>query len=148
MNAEMQALYQEVILDHSRQPRNRGTLPGCACHADGFNPLCGDEIHLDAEVEGGVIRRVRHEGHGCAISTASASLMSERVEGMEVHAFEALFEEVHGVVTGQREAREDLGKLQALAGVARFPMRVKCAVLPWHALRSALQGEAAPVTTE
>lgn len=150
MNSDLESLYQEVILDHARRPRNQGTLPGASCHADGFNPMCGDEIHLDARVDQGRIEAVRYEGHGCAICTASASLMSERVQGMSVTEFEALFERVHGMVTGPEGEADppDLGKLAAIGGVRRFPMRVKCAILAWHALRAAVRGEAEPVTTE
>jgi len=148
MNANMKDLYQEVILDHAKHPRNQGKLADATGHADGFNPLCGDEIHIDVVVQEGRIQAVRFEGHGCAVSTASASLLAEQAQGMDLASFEALFGRVHDLVTGVVVSADDLGKLEALGGVARFPMRVKCAILPWHAIRAALKGDDTPVSTE
>ncbi len=141
-------LYQEVILDHAKRPRNKG----CACQfshcAQGYNPLCGDEIQVYVHLEDGALRCIKFDGQGCAISTASASLMTEAVEGKPVEEAEALADEVLALVTGKRADAEGLGKLVVLQGVARFPSRVKCAALAWHALKAALHGEEDLVTTE
>jgi nitrogen fixation NifU-like protein len=141
-------LYRDVIVDHNRSPRNRGRLPGASRHADGDNPLCGDRLHLDVDFDGDLIRDLRFEGSGCAISTASASLMSEAVKGRTRAEAASLFEAVHGMLTGRGGDAARLGKLAALAGVAEFPARVKCASLCWHTLNAALAGSAEPVTTE
>jgi nitrogen fixation NifU-like protein len=141
-------LYRDVIVDHNRNPRNRGRLD-CATHqAQGDNPLCGDRLRLDVQLDGDVIRDLRFEGSGCAISTASASLMGEAVKGRTRAEAAALFEDVHRMLTGGGEDPTRLGKLAALAGVREFPARVKCASLPWHTLNAALAGDAAPVSTE
>ena len=133
------ALYEEVILDHNRSPRNWGELAGATARAEGHNPLCGDQLTLWLAVDGDVIREARFEAEGCAISKASASMMTQAVRGKTRAEAEALFERFHDLVTG-RDAGEDksLGSLRAFGGVARFPMRVKCATLAWHALREAL----------
>ncbi|MEO8276295.1 MAG: Fe-S cluster assembly sulfur transfer protein SufU [Thermoanaerobaculia bacterium] len=152
---ELQALYQEVLLDHYRRPRNQGRLDGPTGRAEGNNPLCGDRIAVEVKVEGqGVEARlhsVSFESSGCAISTASASLMTEATQGMTLAAIEALFTDFRKTVTGDPNvdpaAVEALGKLAVLAGVKDFPMRVKCATLAWHTLLAALAGGDA-VSTE
>ena len=141
-------LYRDVIVDHNRSPRNRGSLPAATHDADGDNPLCGDRLHLDLVVAGDVIRDLRFEGSGCAISTASASLMSEAVKGRTRAEAAELFGAVHRMLTGEAGDTSRLGKLAALAGVREFPARVKCASLCWHTLNAALAGSARPVTTE
>ena len=149
MKSDLRQLYQEVILDHGRRPRNLGKIDGATHEADGHNPLCGDQIRVYAVVDDDrTIRDVKFEGQGCAISMAAASLMSERVrhERMTVDEFEALFAQVHGAVTGESEGDDaELGKLAVFSGVSEFPMRVKCATLAWHTLQAALdrRGEAA-----
>lgn len=149
---ELRELYQEVIIDHGRRPRNFGPLADANRRAEGFNPLCGDRITLSLKLRDGVIEDVRFEGSGCAISTASASLMSEALKGRSEAEAAALFDGFHALVTGHapdgRAAAVPLGKLEALAGVAEFPTRVKCATLAWHTLRAALRGDTAPVSTE
>jgi nitrogen fixation protein NifU and related proteins len=147
---ELRELYQEVILDHGRRPRNFGPLPEANRHAEGFNPLCGDRIRLHLKTRDGVIEAVSFEGNGCAISTASASLMSEALKGRSEADAAALFDGFHALVTGHAPAPDGaaLGKLEALAGVAEFPMRVKCATLAWHTLQAALRGDTQPVSTE
>lgn len=143
-------LYRDLIVDHNRSPRNRGRLDCATHHAEGDNPLCGDRLRLDVELDGEVIRDLRFEGSGCAISTASASLMGEAVKGRTRAEAAALFGDVHRMLTGGAGGGDAarLGKLAALAGVAEFPARVKCASLCWHTLNAALAGEARPVTTE
>jgi nitrogen fixation NifU-like protein len=141
-------LYRDVIVDHNRHPRNRGRLECPTHHAEGDNPLCGDRLRLDIELDGDVIRDLRFEGSGCAISTASASLMGEAVKGRTRTEAAALFDAVHRMLTGAGGDAARLGKLAALAGVAEFPARVKCASLPWHTLNAALAGDQKPVTTE
>ena len=141
-------LYRDVIVDHNRSPRNRGTLAAATHHADGDNPLCGDRLSLDLDVSDDVIRDLRFEGSGCAISTASASLMTEALKGKSEAEAEATFGAFHDMLTGPEGAEARLGKLAALAGVREFPARVKCASLAWHTLNAALAGDGAPVTTE
>ena len=145
---DLAELYRDVIIDHNRSPRNRGRLAAPTHHAEGDNPLCGDRLRLDVDVAGDVIRDLRFEGSGCAISTASASLMSEAVKGRTRAEAVELFETVRRMLTGQAGDATSLGKLAALAGVAEFPARVKCASLCWHTLNAALAGRAEPVTTE
>jgi len=146
---ELADLYRDVIVDHNRRPRNFGRLAGATHIAEGNNPLCGDKLQVFVEIKDDVIRDVRFEGSGCAISTASASMMSEAVKGKSRAEVAALFASVHGMLT-RHDATADpgLGKLAALAGVREFPMRVKCASLCWHTLNAALAGAAAPVSTE
>ena len=146
---ELQGLYQEVLLDHYRSPRNRGRLAEATGRAEGHNPLCGDRIAVEVEVEDHRLRKVAFEGTGCAISTASASLMTETIKGMKRAEVDALFARVHDMLT-HSEATPDtsLGKLAALAGVREFPSRVKCASLCWHTLNAALGHDHAPVSTE
>jgi nitrogen fixation NifU-like protein len=136
-------LYQETILDHNRRPRNFGTLESANRHANGVNPLCGDRLSVGLEVTDDRIVAIRFEGSGCAISKASASLMSEAVSGRTIDEVVALFERFHTALTSPVDADVDmdaLGKLAALAGVREFPMRVKCATLSWHTLKAALAG--------
>lgn len=136
---DLGALYEEVILDHNRSPRNWGEIPG-ARHVDGRNPLCGDRISLSVQVDGDVITDIRFTGEGCAISKASASMMTQAIKGKTRQEAESLFERFHDLVTGRSSAEpadKSLGSLRAFAGVARFPTRVKCATMAWHALREA-----------
>jgi len=142
-------LYRDVIVDHNRNPRNFGKLEHANRTAEGNNPLCGDRLHVFVEVEGDVVRDIRFECKGCAISTASASLMSEAVKGKRLDEIRHLFEEVHDMLTRHdAPVPADLGKLAALSGVREFPARVKCASLAWHTLNAALAKESQPVTTE
>ena len=147
---ELRDLYQEVILDHGRRPRNFGPLPDADRHAEGFNPLCGDRITLHLKTRDGVIEDVHFEGAGCAISTASASLMSEALKGKTPAQAAAMFDAFHALVTGHvpEQGGPALGKLEVLGGVAEFPIRVKCATLAWHTLQAALRGDTQPVSTE
>jgi len=139
--SDLHDLYQDVILDHSRRPRGFGSLPTANRTADGLNPVCGDRLRLYLDVSDDHIRDVRFEGSGCAISKASASLMTEAVRGRSTADADALFVRVHRMLTSDASSAEEaeVGKLVALAGVRRFPMRVKCATLAWHALRAALE---------
>ncbi|MFQ5350813.1 MAG: Fe-S cluster assembly sulfur transfer protein SufU [Thermoanaerobaculia bacterium] len=150
--SDLLALYQEVILDHNRQPRNFGELAEAEHRAEGNNPLCGDRLTVELTLDSGRIVDVRFRGQGCAISTASASLMTEAVKGRTVAEAGALFEGFHEMLTGDpsvpAEVSAELGKLVVFAGVREFPIRVKCATLPWHTLRGALSGSTAAVTTE
>ena len=142
-------LYRDVIVDHNRRPRNFGRLAAANHSAEGNNPLCGDKLHVFVEMKDDIVQDLRFEGAGCAISTASASLMSEAVKGRSRAQVAELFRDVHRMLTGRDAvANPGLGKLAALAGVREFPMRVKCASLCWHTLNAALAGTAAPVTTE
>jgi len=147
---EMKELYRDVILDHNRSPRNFGRLEPADAHAAGHNPLCGDKLTLTLRLQGDRVRDLRFEGQGCAISTASASLMTEAVKGRSREEIARLYDEVHTLLTAPSDAPagRDLGKLMALAGVAEFPARVKCASLCWHTLNAALERAPAPVSTE
>ena len=149
--SDLRDLYQEVILDHTKHPRNFGTLEHATHRAQGRNPLCGDQLALFVEVVDGRVRDLRFAGKGCAISTASASLLTEALKGKTTDEAHELFARFHGVVTAPSDQPVDvsmLGKLAVLAGVREFPMRVKCASLAWHTLEAALAGRADPVTTE
>jgi nitrogen fixation NifU-like protein len=149
--SDLRDLYQQVILDHQKKPRNFRALPMANRHAEGFNPLCGDKVHLYLKMENGVIQDVGFQGTGCAISTAAASMMTESIKGKTPAEAEAIFKIFQKLVTGDsQKATEapELGKLEVFAGVREFPVRVKCATLPWHTLRAALQGEEKPVSTE
>ena len=149
MTSGLRDLYQEVIFDHYRNPRNRGALAGASHAAEGHNPLCGDNVKVHVRVEDGVLRDVSFEGDGCAISTASASLMTEALKGRSIDEIGALADEFHAMVTDAGEApHASLGKLDVLAGVREFPARVKCATLAWHTLRAALERGRGNVTTE
>ena len=139
-------LYKEVILDHSKRPRNFREIASATSRADGFNPLCGDKATVFVQLEGDVVRDVSFKGAGCSISTASASMMTEALRGKTRSEAEALFERFHRLVTSDpSRAREnappDLGKLSVFSGVSEFPVRVKCASLPWHTFKAALSGE-------
>jgi nitrogen fixation NifU-like protein len=149
--ADLHDLYQEMILGHSKRPQNRRPMAEATGTAQGFNPLCGDKVTLYVKLDGDRIADVSFEGSGCAISTASASLLTETVKGKSLAEADALFEGFHDLVTGHAAhngAGPDLGKLAVFSGVSEFPMRVKCATLVWHTLRSALGGKREPVTTE
>lgn len=149
MTPELRNLYQEVIIDHGRRPRNFGVLEPNSHHAEGFNPLCGDRLTLFLIVVNDRIEAARFEGAGCAISTASASLLTEAIQGKTVAEAETMFKRFHALLTGPDDAiPEGLGKLAVLAGVREFPTRIKCATLAWHTLEAALHGETSPTTTE
>ena len=149
--SDLRELYQEVILDHNRRPRNFQKLEGANRTAEGYNPLCGDQIKVSLRLEDDVIKDISFQGSGCAISKASASLMTTSVKGKTQAEAEVLFDRVHTMLTGERDTTVDpheLGKLAVLSGVCEFPARVKCASLAWHTLHAALKGEGAPVSTE
>lgn len=143
--SDLRDLYQSVILDHNKHPRNFGALEAPTAEADGHNPLCGDQLHLGLRVEDGRITDVCFQGEGCAISTASASVMTETIKGRTVDEVRALFTSFHDLVTGKGPGG-DVGKLAVFAGVAEFPVRVKCATLCWHTLMAALDGDGAATT--
>ena len=145
----LRELYQEVIIDHNRNPRNFGELAGATHHADGFNPLCGDKLSLRLLVDqNNRIQDIKFTGTGCAISTASASIMTELLMGQDVAKAHQIFEQFHDLVTMDKAIDFDLGKLAVLAGVKNFPARVKCATLAWHTLDAAINNDGQPVTTE
>lgn len=144
---ELSDLYQQVILDHCKHPRNFHELPEATCSAQGHNPLCGDQLKLFLRLEGEVIKDASFLGSGCCISKASASLLSENVKGKTREQVRHMFELVHEMVMSGK-VQGDVGKLAVFAGVYKFPARVKCAILAWHALMAALQGEGQPVSTE
>lgn len=148
--SDLRELYQEVILDHSKRPRNYGEPEGANRHAEGFNPLCGDHYQVHAVVDdAGVVQSVGFEGSGCAISKASASMMTQAVQGLGAADADALFEAFHTMVTGGGEGDAAvLGKLAVFGGVCEFPIRVKCASLAWHTLKALLTGGVDSVTTE
>ena len=141
MMSDLRELYQEIILDHGRRPRNHGTLPDASHKADGHNPLCGDRLKLSLIVRDGVVEDVKFEGVGCAISMAAASTLTEAVRGKSTTEVEALFANFHDLVTGKPVDVAGLGKLAAFGGVAEFPLRVKCATLAWHTMRAAIRGD-------
>jgi nitrogen fixation NifU-like protein len=149
---ELRDLYQEVILDHSKRPKNFGELAGANRQAEGYNPLCGDRETVYVRLEDDVLKEVGFRGQGCAISTASASMMTESVKGRTRAEAEALFDRFHDLITGKndgsRPGRPELGKLAVFSGVREFPVRIKCATLPWHTLKAALAGEDRTVSTE
>ncbi len=144
-------LYQEVILDHNKTPRNFGVLPDANRSAVGHNPLCGDQLVLQLKLEDGAIAGIAFQGKGCAISKASASLMTEAVKGKTVEEAERLFQRFHELLTGPPDVKADarsLGKLAVFSGVREVPVRVKCATLSWHTLEKALSGSDTPASTE
>jgi nitrogen fixation protein NifU and related proteins len=149
MNETLDGLYEDVVLEHKRAPRHFGTLPEATHSARGRNPQCGDEVQVQLRLEGGTVRDVCFNGQGCAICMASASMMTEAVLGRDEEAVRAMHEHFRAVLTGQEEpGAAPLGKLVSLAGVRRYPSRIKCALLGWHALMHALQESAAvPVVT-
>jgi len=154
--ADLREMYQEAILEHAKSPRNFRALGAGSRKAEGFNPLCGDRCTVYLKLKGDVIEDVSFQGSGCAISRASASMMTQSLKGKSRREAESLFERFHRTVTGQdagngKDAaarKPELGKLEVFAGVSEFPARVKCATLPWHTFQAALQGEHEPVTTE
>ena len=149
--SDLRELYQQVILDHNKSPRNFKVIEHADRSSEGFNPLCGDHLNVFLKMEGDRIEDVSFQGSGCAISKASASLMTAAVKGMTRQEAEALFGKFHDLVTGDPQAPADtseVGKLAVFAGVREYPTRVKCATLAWHTLHAALQGEGEPVTTE
>jgi nitrogen fixation NifU-like protein len=151
VNEDLRDLYQDVIVEHSKRPRNFHALDAPARSAHGYNPLCGDTVKVYVKVDDGKVADVSFEGSGCAISTASASVMTDAIKGKSAEETEALFEKFHDLVTGCQEADvddDDLGKLTVFGGVSEFPARVKCATLCWHTLRAAMAGRDTPVTSE
>jgi nitrogen fixation NifU-like protein len=151
MDSELRELYQQVILDHNKSPRNFKKLETANHHAEGYNPLCGDRIDVYVKLEGDKIEDISFTGSGCAISKASASLMSTMVKGKTIEEAEKIFEKFHHLITGKMDEKvdtDDVGKLAVFAGVREFPSRVKCASLAWHTLNSALKEKDKTVTTE
>ena len=149
--SQLSEMYQELILDHNRKPRNFQALPNANRKAEGYNPLCGDHVTVYLKLEDDVISDIAFQGAGCAISKASASLMTQRLKGRSVAEAEALFEKFRHLVTAEGEASPDsdgLGKLAVFAGVREFPSRVKCASLAWHTMRAALETGDGVVSTE
>ena len=148
---DLRDLYQEVILEHSKAPRNYRALANANCKAEGFNPLCGDHFTVYLDVQNGAIHDIAFQGSGCAISKASASMMTQSLKGKSTADAEKLFDEFHKLVTGEAKKNGDakeLGKLSVFSGVSEYPARVKCATLAWHALHAALAGQQDPVSTE
>lgn len=146
---DLRDLYQELILEHSKAPRNYRELAGADCKAEGYNPLCGDRFTVYVRTDGDSIQDIAFQGSGCAISKASASMMTQMVKGKTKEQAKELFEHFHQTVTGTKNGdSHDLGKLSVFAGVAEFPTRVKCATLAWHTLDAALEGKQESVSTE
>jgi nitrogen fixation protein NifU and related proteins len=150
VSSDLKDLYQEVVLEHSKRPRNFRVVEGATCSAEGYNPLCGDQLSVTLKLEDGVIRDIGFQGQGCAISKASASLMTGAVKDKTREEARELFERVHTLVTEgpDKVDPESLGKLAVLSGVSEFPARVKCASLAWHTLNAALDGRSTSVSTE
>jgi len=147
--SDLRELYQEVILGHYKNPRNFRALGDSSRHAEGFNPLCGDKVTVYLQLNGDRITDVSFQGDGCAISTASASMMTETLKGKTLAEAQHVFKDFQELVTGRSEPDDaELGKLAVFAGVREFPMRVKCATLAWHTFQAALKNESKPVTTE
>lgn len=147
-HGDLRELYQEVIFDHNRHPRNFHAMPNASHCAQGYNPLCGDELTVYLRVQDGMVAQASFQGQGCAISTASASLMTEAVIGQPIAQVEALFRDFHAMLTEAHPEGRDFGKLEVLNGVREFPARVKCATLAWHTLHNALTGAGEPAKTE
>ena len=150
---QIQELYGEILLDHSQHPRNFGKLDPCTHSAQGHNPLCGDQVTISLRLEGGTIVEIRFDGQGCAISQASASMLTEALTGKTVEEAEAMFHKFHNLLTlpeveTEGQEIEELGELVTLAGVRRFPIRIKCATLPWHTFEAAITNRSESVTTE
>ena len=147
---ELRDLYQQIILDHNKNPRNYHELPNATRKVDGYNPLCGDHYKIFVEMDGQTIKDIGFTGNGCAISKASASVMSSSLKGKTTEEAHQLFDVFHKLVTGDASglSAADLGRLAAFSGVSEFPARVKCATLAWHTLRNALEGKDEPVSTE
>jgi nitrogen fixation NifU-like protein len=150
MSSDLRDLYQETILDHGKRPRNFRPLANANRKAEGYNPLCGDRETVYLNLEGDVVRDISFEGAGCAISTASASMMTESLKGKSRSEAEALFQKFHELITGKAPASggPSLGKLEVFEGVRDYPVRIKCATLPWHTMKSALAGDGQSVSTE
>ena len=149
--SDLKELYQEIILDHNRNPRNFKKMEDASCSVDGYNPLCGDHYTIYLKLDNGVITEISFQGSGCAISKASASVMSTVLKGKTRAEAEILFESFHHLVRGENEngkSAEELGKLAAFAGVSEFPARVKCAILPWHTMKNAMEEKRETVSTE
>ena len=147
--SDLSDLYQEVILDHNKRPRNCYVMDCATRTADGHNPLCGDIVKVYLRIEGGVIEEISFQGHGCAICTASTSMMTESVKGKTVEEAKELFDVFREMLTGvAQEQGVELGKLQVFEGVREYPVRVKCATLAWHTLKAAMEGDDKQVTTE
>ncbi len=150
--SDLSDLYQEVILDHNRRPRNFGVLEDADHQSEGFNPLCGDRVTVYVKLNDSVVDEISFQGSGCAISMASASIMTERLKGRKLEEIKALFERFRKLVTGNLDSQDlsepDLGKLVVFEGVSRYPVRVKCATLTWHTLRAALEKRNEVVSTE
>lgn len=145
--ADLDDLYQEVILDHNKSPRNFRVMPEANRKSEGYNPLCGDHVTVYVRLEDGLIRDISFQGSGCAISKASASIMTAELKGKSEREAQSLFDNVHKMLTGEA-GFEGAGKLAILSGVCKFPARVKCASLAWHTLHAALTGDTEPATTE
>jgi nitrogen fixation protein NifU and related proteins len=149
--SDLRELYQDLILDHTKRPRNFGRLETANCQADGYNPICGDKVTVFLNVENDVVNDIRFQGSGCAISTASASMMTESLKGKTVADAKTLFARFHELLTGKSDQLPDieaLGKLAVFSGVKEFPIRVKCATLAWHTMNAALSHQQQPVSTE
>ena len=149
--SELDELYQEVILDHNKSPRNYRIMNDANRKAEGYNPLCGDHVTVYLHLKDGIIQDVSFQGSGCAISKASASMMTAELKGKTEAAAQELFESVHKMLTGEANANADtekVGKLKILSGVCKFPARVKCASLAWHTVNAALHGDSQPASTE
>lgn len=147
--SELRDLYQEIILEHSKTPRNFRAMEAANRHAEGYNPLCGDHYTIFLEVAGDTIRDISFQGSGCAISKSSASMMSQALKGKTTAQAEELFSQFHRIITGDEDIDgSSLGKLEVFAGVANFPTRIKCATLAWHTLQAALHGEQIASTEE
>jgi len=151
MMSDLDQLYQDLILDHYKRPRNSGCLPHADRRAEGHNPLCGDHVTVFLKVRDNVVEEVTFQGSGCAISTASASMMTEILKGRTLEEAKRIFEKFHALVTGsaaEQDAGADLGKLEVFSSICRYPVRVKCATLAWHTFKAAAERQAAPVSTE
>jgi len=149
--SDLRELYQDLIIDHSKRPRNFRVLETANHTSEGYNPLCGDKVTVFLELEQDRVKNISFQGSGCAISTSSASVMTESVKGKTLAEVEALFDVFHNLVTGKPAdggATPELGKLAVFSGVSEFPVRVKCATLAWHTLHAALQDKGEPVSTE
>jgi nitrogen fixation NifU-like protein len=145
--SELADLYQEIILDHNKRPRNYREMPACTCSAEGNNPLCGDEVKVFVQLDGEKLSDVAFQGQGCAISRASASMMTGKTKGRTAPEARALSGQVRDMLVGpEAEPSRELGDLAALSGVRKFPARIKCAMLPWHTLEAALDGQASATT--
>ena len=150
--SDLRDLYQEVILDHGKKPRNFRKLESANHTAEGYNPLCGDKVNIFVELDGDRVRDISFQGKGCAISTASASMMTEALKGKDRKQIEETFQKFHSMITGDQASAaaqaSELGKLGVFSGVCEYPARVKCATLAWHTLNAALDGDGKPVSTE